>query len=217
MKTESIQLSHDNLILELLKEKVVWLPEQKIILLADLHFGKASHFRKAGIPIPEQIHHQDLINLEYLIEKYSPKQFFFLGDIFHSDFNDQWHVLNDFLQNFGNIEFHLVLGNHDILSDEIYKNSCFVIHEGPIALSNLILSHEPMEKIAKGHLNICGHIHPGIRLNGRAKKSIKLPCFYLEPGQLVLPAFGHFTGLAVVSPSEEAEIYGIGPESLIKL
>ena len=67
----------------------------------------------------------------------------------------------------------------------------------PISLGKLLLSHEPIsqETLTKDHLNICGHVHPVIRLQS-AIDSLRLPCFYHEyPLQrLTLPAFGSFTG-----------------------
>ena len=41
---------------------------------------------------------------------------------------------------------------------------------------------------------ICGHIHPSFRIQGPARQRITLPCFWLRPGCLILPAFGSFTG-----------------------
>ena len=68
--------------LDLLPEKAVWIREWEVLLVADLHFGKASHFRKSGIPISEKVHDQDYQILTCLVSKYSPKQVYFLGDLF---------------------------------------------------------------------------------------------------------------------------------------
>ncbi len=38
--------------LQLLPQKALFLPEESILVLGDLHLGKAMHFRKAGIIIP---------------------------------------------------------------------------------------------------------------------------------------------------------------------
>ena len=203
--------------LHLLKEKAVWAPAHKAIFIADLHFGKAAHFRKSGIPIPEPIHNQDLINLEFLINQYHPQTVYFLGDLFHSDWNGQWEVLNVFLGQFEQVNFHLVLGNHDILPTMIYDHSTFEIHDKPLEFGNLILSHEPLEEISINRLNLCGHIHPGIRLVGKARQSIRLSCFFYSPNQLILPAFGAFTGLAMMKPKADDQIFGITKEKVIPI
>ncbi len=50
----------------LLPEKAIWFKERKLLLLADLHFGKINHFRKSGIPVPARANDKNtelLINL----------------------------------------------------------------------------------------------------------------------------------------------------------
>lgn len=203
--------------LDLLPEKAIWSPDLNSIFTADLHFGKAAHFRKSGIPIPEPIHHQDLELIFNLVEKYNPADFYFLGDLFHSDWNEQWNHLNSFLLQFQQTRFHLVKGNHDVLSPIAYEKSSFQIHREPIQIGKLILTHEPMESVSEDFLNLCGHIHPGVRLVGRARQSIRIPCFHRKGNQLILPAFGNFTGLAMVRPSEGDQVFGVAEKKIIQI
>lgn len=213
----NVSIQHQGQSLLLLKEKAIWIPDLRILLIADLHFGKASHFRKSGIPIPEPIHSSDLAQLKNLHDEYSPLQTYFLGDLFHSDWNEQWETLNNFLSQFGETEFHLVKGNHDVLSARFYESSILKIHQQPLTLGNLVLSHEPMENLPEGMLNLCGHIHPGIRLVGKAKQSLRLACFFLSDWRLILPSFGNFTGLYLVKPKSGDKIWAITPEKIIPL
>lgn len=210
-----ITIEFDGIELTLLKEKAIWVPRLRILLIADLHFGKAAHFRKSGIPIPEPIHDADVYQLKKLQEEFKPAQTYFLGDLFHSDWNSQWDYFKLFLEHFPNTEFHLIKGNHDILSPLAYQQSSLKIHNEPLTLGSLILSHEPMEIIPEGHLNLCGHIHPGIRLVGKARQSVRIPCFFESRSQLILPAFGNFTGLALVKPKAGDKIWGITQEKII--
>lgn len=211
------QINFQKTKLILLKEKAVWVPTLNSVFIADLHFGKASHFRKSGIPIPEPIHFEDLANLQSIIESYHPQHVYFLGDLFHSDWNGQWEVLNQFLGRFSQVSFHLVLGNHDILDPGFYTQSAFTVYKSPIELGDLILSHEPMDVISEHKINLCGHIHPGIRLVGKARQSIRLSCFYYKPNQLILPAFGRFTGLALIKPKSTDQVFGITNEKVIPI
>ncbi len=203
--------------LHLLKEKAIWSPDLNSIFLADLHFGKAAHFRKSGIPIPEPIHDVDLLKIEHLISNYKPAHFYFLGDLFHSDWNDQWELLNSFLRKFKETVFHLVKGNHDILDLRSYSSSNFEIHPQPIQLGALFLSHEPQNRIPSGMINLCGHIHPGVRLVGKGRQSLRLPCFYLHDNQLILPAFGNLTGLALIQALPGDRIFGVTKEKVIPI
>ncbi len=200
-----------------LKEKALLIRELESIFIADLHLGKASHFRKAGIPIPEPIHEADFQNLNNLLLGMKPKKIFFLGDLFHSTWNGQWEEFNSFLTAFSETEFHLIKGNHDILSPTYYKNSVLKIHEHPLQLGPFVFSHEPISTLDRGLLNICGHIHPGLLLRGKARQSVKIPCFHWSENILVLPSFGNFTGLALIKPLESDKIWGISGEKVIPI
>ncbi|WP_332911906.1 hypothetical protein [Algoriphagus boritolerans] len=93
-----VSFEFDGIALSIRKEKAVWMPALKVLLIADLHFGKAAHFRKSGIPIPEPIHDADLSQLNKLQEELQPTQTYFLGDLFHSDWNSQWDYFNVFFE-----------------------------------------------------------------------------------------------------------------------
>lgn len=201
--------------MELLPEKAVFLPSKKALLIADPHFGKAAHFRKAGVPVPEAVHNSDFFRIQLLIEKYDPKDLFFLGDLFHSDFNYSWDQLEAFIQGFAETRFHLVKGNHDILPQAIYRSSKWIIHEEQLELDGLLLTHEPLEAIPQGQFNICGHIHPGIMLQGKGRQKLRLPCFFVQGRQMVLPAFGRFTGLALMKMNQGASAYVVTQDKVL--
>ncbi|TDQ19093.1 putative phosphoesterase [Algoriphagus boseongensis] len=209
--------THNEFFLEMLWEKALWIKELKTLLIADLHFGKAAHFRKSGIPIPEPVHDWDLKRLETLHSTYRPVHTYFLGDLFHSDWNEQWEILNSFLEKFIGTQFHLIKGNHDILAPSAYRQSILQIHEKPLKLGKMILSHEPMEKVEDEFLNICGHIHPGVFLKGKARQGVRLPCFHLAESVLTLPSFGNFTGSVSLQPKATDKIWVISGEKVIPL
>lgn len=214
-RNKDVSIEFDGISVLLLKEKALWIKQLNTLLIADLHFGKAAHFRKSGIPIPEPIHNADLLQLKYLHEKFQPSHTYFLGDLFHSEWNDSWENLNQFLVQFKTTEFHLVKGNHDVLTPKAYEQSVLRIHKEPLMLGSFALSHEPMEVVPDGSLNICGHIHPGIRLLGKARQSVRIPCFLLSDSRLLLPAFGNFTGLALVRPKGTDKVWAITSEKII--
>ena len=61
---------------QLLPEKALYLIQHKILLLADLHFGKVNHFRKAGIAVPAKANKKNAETLIDLIQrtKITPKR-----------------------------------------------------------------------------------------------------------------------------------------------
>jgi metallophosphoesterase superfamily enzyme len=109
-----------------------------------------------------------------------------------------------------------VIGNHDILPSEKYQDSRLKVHTHNIVLGSLLLSHEPTLPPA-GLLTICGHIHPGILLKGRAKQRVRIPCFHYSDNVLVLPSFGNFTGLSLIKGEKKDIIWGIIEERLIPI
>ncbi len=195
--------------MELLWQKAAWLPLHKTLLVADLHFGKINHFRRAGIPVPAKANDKNTETLIDLLNQTKPDRVIFLGDLFHSHYNEEWTVLGQILDHFSACTFELVRGNHDILSQLQYERHHIKVHEDGLSLGNLFLTHEPMETKQQAVYNLAAHIHPGVRLLGKGKQTLTLPCFYFGKSQGILPAFGSFTGMALVRPKKEDRIFVI--------
>ena len=69
-----------NEIFHLFPQKAIFWEEQKTLFVADPHFGKATVFRKAGIPITEKTTQDDLNKLSEIIRLSGSKRIIFLGD-----------------------------------------------------------------------------------------------------------------------------------------
>lgn len=198
---------------KLLPEKALYWENNKILIIADAHFGKITHFRSEGFAVSPQAIEENLRRLKGLLNKYEIDRIIFIGDVFHSDYNKEWDLLSNLL---GELKFQLqvdlVPGNHDILNTDIYENAGINLHQEIYHLPPVFLSHYPLRKevLKEGQLNIAGHIHPGVRLQGSGKQHVKLPCFYLKKDmQLILPSFGSFTGIYMISPSEKDRVFVI--------
>jgi DNA ligase-associated metallophosphoesterase len=198
----------------LLFHKALFRPAKKQLILSDVHLGKASHFRKKGIALPPQSHLKDLDKLEYLLKKWTPKSVLILGDLFHSHYNKEWFWFMALLKSFPRTKFILVEGNHDILSSSEY-NLPNLSKKVQIDEDHFIFSHAPLEDPPK--INICGHVHPGIRITGVARQSITLPCFYFNGRHFILPAFGDLTGLAILEKEIFSDYYLVTHETVVKL
>ncbi|MEL6535722.1 MAG: ligase-associated DNA damage response endonuclease PdeM [Bacteroidota bacterium] len=201
--------------LVLLPDRAIYWEDQKALLLSDIHLGKAGHFRKAGIPIPSQVHWEDLGRISLLIEAWQPAQVLLLGDLFHSDLNEEWTFFERWLSQYTRINFILVKGNHDILPDLIYDLSNMEVIQGAHHIPPFTLTHEPIED-SQGY-NIAGHIHPAIRLMGRGRQYMTVPCFHFGQKGALLPAFGRFTGTAVVRPSSGDAVFAVTQDRVIPL
>ncbi len=200
----------------LLYQKALYKPDEELLIIADVHLGKASHFRKNGISLPSSAQQGDYDNLRNLFDLVQPKKVYFLGDLFHSSLNDDWNNFRDLMQAYGHIVFTLVRGNHDLIDDRLF-NEVNVVVVDTIEDERFIYSHEPLDNIAVGKLNIVGHIHPGYVLSGLGRQSVKLPCFYMREQLMILPAFGVLTGLYSMEQSKSATIYLVLSDSVRKL
>jgi len=197
--------------------KSLFWAEQKILFISDLHIGKAAHFRKAGIPISEQVHSADIYRIDYLLEHYEPKRLIFLGDLFHSHYNSSWDEFEHYLRTKKGLHIELVMGNHDILVTERY--AFMDLHLDHLLIEPFILSHKPLaEKERLNSYNLCGHLHPSIRINALARQSFRVACFYFGRHQAILPAFGNFTGTSKLpKKSENDHIFAITENEVIPL
>lgn len=201
----------------LLPQKAIYIEKHQVLLIADPHFGKAAHFRKAGVPISEHLHDDDLQKISLLICQFDPRDIYFLGDLFHSDLNESWWILEEFIDLFPAVNFHLVKGNHDILPKACYTSGKWIIHEEPLEIENFLLSHEPIPNVPEGKINLCGHIHPGISLRGKGRQKVTLPCFFYSQRRIILPAFGRFTGLDVLACTKSDQAFVIADEAVISI
>ncbi|MBC7744292.1 MAG: ligase-associated DNA damage response endonuclease PdeM [Flavobacterium sp.] len=203
----------------LLPQKALFWQEEKILVVADVHLGKVGHFRKAGIAIPRVLEQEDLGMLSDLIHFYKPEKIIFLGDLFHSDLNNDWDWLILWRDLFKKVEMILVKGNHDIIADNVYLQSefllCHLYDKGPFRFIHKPL---PLQKLnEESPYIISGHIHPGIQLRGKGRQSLTLPCFHFGNKQAILPAFGKFTGKVCLQCDESDLVFGVLKDSIVSL
>lgn len=213
--TEEIFVREKKLIL--FSEKAVLWESLRLLLISDMHLGKINHFRRSGIPVPHQPNDENIERLIKLLQNLNPERVIFMGDLFHSHYNPEWEVFGQVLRYFPAVSFELVQGNHDIMSDYQYVKHQLVVHNEPIHIDNVILSHEPLEAVPAGKYNIAGHVHPGVKLRGKGRQGLRLPCFYFGTQQALLPAFGEFTGMHMIKPQVDDQVFVIVEGKVIKL
>jgi len=64
---------------------------------------------------------------------------------------------------------------------------------------------------------LCGHVHPGVRLNGPAFDSVRVPCVVVRSRHAILPAFVRLIGLAVVPPADGETLVAVARPRLFVL
>ena len=219
----SEKLSEQEVAFELAGERLIahanrglYWPERNTLFIADIHLGKLHHFRNRGIAVPAQAADHNLERITDLLDYYQPSDLWVLGDLFHSEKNNQWQALTHWLKQRATLNFHLVMGNHDILSPQQYHDAGVLLHHPPVQLGPFLLTHEPMERtIPLGFYNLCGHIHPGVQLRGRGRMGMRVPCFHFGKAIGILPAFGLFTGAMALPVKKQDQVFLVSDGEII--
>jgi DNA ligase-associated metallophosphoesterase len=199
---------------QLLPEKAMLWEEKGLLIIADLHLGKAGHFRKSGIPVSDLVHSKDMLNLNKVIQNTKPSHVIFLGDLFHSEVNQSWSSFKRWLSEQQPLTFTLVMGNHDVLPPDQYRIQNLDIQE-ELSITPFKFTHIPEEE---GDLyNIAGHVHPAVRLRGKGRQSVKAPCFHFGKTSALLPAFGAFTGTAGLKVNKDDVVYILAEDEVIRV
>jgi DNA ligase-associated metallophosphoesterase len=207
----------DNIFL-LSAERCIFWQEEKALILSDLHLGKSGHFRKAGIAIPQAVFREDMQRLFSLIQSFKPAKIIVVGDLFHSHNNKEHDLFLKWRNDFIDLPIELVKGNHDILKPEWYAEASIIIHPNELTIGDFSFTHDNAGCASvNSKYTFCGHIHPGIIINGLGRQSLKFPCFYFSEGYAVLPAFGRFTGTHRIEPKELDNVFAIVKNDIVKI
>ncbi|RYY90354.1 MAG: ligase-associated DNA damage response endonuclease PdeM [Chitinophagaceae bacterium] len=197
-------------------QRALFWENEGLLLLSDLHLGKSGHFRKEGIAVPGAVMKEDMQCLLTLLQHFRPKQLVVVGDFFHSRANLELELFSRWRSDLPHQSIVLIRGNHDILPDEWYRANAIEVVEGAMRVGEFCLAHDPKDA-PDGVYTFCGHVHPGIVLNGLARQSLRLPCFYFAGHYCILPAFGRFTGLANVHPKTGETVFLLAEGKVMKL
>jgi DNA ligase-associated metallophosphoesterase len=180
-------------------QRGLYWPERKMLVLADLHLGKAAYFQKNGIQVSSDVMTDDLKRLTSLIDQFRPDSLLVAGDMFHHHVNGDFKQFSKWRERIGSVRICLVPGNHDRLEEADLNRLEIEIRSHEYRLDPFLFTHE-MGNPRQGLFTISGHIHPGFRLEGRSRQAFRLPCYVVTESYLIMPAFSHFTGLSTKYP-----------------
>lgn len=215
-ESDSPQFYWQNQAWEWLPNRTLWHPDSGSIFLSDFHLGKAEAFQRAGINLPQGKSMHQIEGFFRFLQQKEIKTVFILGDLLHGPTTPETHRFLALLNPLKHIRFQWILGNHDTRSA---KNFGFNISQfeqsAPFEWNGILLCHEPNQSAELPY--ICGHIHPGLRLNLGAKQSARVPCGMLSKSHLVLPAFGSLTGLQIQTPSPSVKYFVFSANQVLKI
>ena len=204
--------------LELTNERCIFWKDYNLILLSDTHFGKSGHFRKEGIGVPQDVMQNDLNRLQHIITSFQPKGIIIIGDLFHSKYNQEIVLFDHFRKKNHQTDIHLVAGNHDILNKEQYDQLRIIHHGQKMQIGPFTFAHDINDiQVDSNSYHFCGHFHPGISIQGKAKQRLKFPCFYFTESYACLPAFSLFTGMSMIKPQKNDEVFIITNDGVIRV
>lgn len=209
-------------------DRTLFWEEEKALIVSDLHFGKTGHFRKSGIAVPQSVYKEDLQRLVVQIQHFQPEQLIIVGDMFHSHANRELELFLKWRGDLSGLEIQLIRGNHDILKEDWYEKAGIRLSQTTLSMNRFHFVHDiaDLEKMGDAsEEHACsslpyffsGHIHPGIRIQGMGKQSLCFPCFYFGKEYAVLPAFSRFSGIALIAPEKEEQVFAIVNNAVMQL
>jgi DNA ligase-associated metallophosphoesterase len=150
------------------------------------------------------------------LNHFKPEQLIVAGDFFHSHANTELNWFKKWRSDLSQLQIILVRGNHDILKDQWYKEAAIEVIEKELLIPPFLFTHDKCDDRHDVY-TFCGHIHPGIYLQGLAKQGVRLPCFYFAKHHCILPAFSRFTGMALIEPEQNEKVFAIVENKLVQM
>jgi len=193
--------------LVLLPQKAVLWPRERMLVIADIHFGKAAAFRSFGIPVPRGTTTENLQALDELIMSTGADHVLFLGDFLHARAAHAAGTQAAMLawrQRRCELTLTLVRGNHDKHAGDPAAVLGIDLVDEPWTVGPFAFCHHPDLEV--GAYILAGHVHPAFVLATRFD-ALRLPCFVVGPRRMILPSFGAFTGGHTVRPEEGERIF----------
>ncbi len=173
-----------------LPQGALYWPARRALLIADLHFEKASWFAAGGQMLPPYDSIATLADLTTIVDAVQPAEIWCLGDSFHDSHGSDRlpERAQAMLQALiARTRWTWITGNHDAgLSDR-----CGGIIADEAVIDGLVLRHEADPADPRPELS--GHFHPKFRVKVRGRH-VSRRCFVASPAKIILPAFGALTG-----------------------
>ena len=175
--------------IDLLPQRAIYWQEQKTLIVADVHLGKAQTFQRAGLAVPGTSLIDDLERLEKLITTTSAQRLLVLGDFVHHRSGLTDGVREKIIEWCNNLQAELVviIGNHDRPNRKFLAEMPIVLQDSSWQFGPFEFAHE---QIITDKFCFFGHLHPVVNLQSH----LRLPVFAFYNNYCVLPAFSYFTG-----------------------
>ena len=194
-----------------LPEAALFWPARSALLVADLHFEKASWFSRFGQFLPPHDSQATLDVIEALVARTGARAVWSLGDSFHdaegaarlpARARERLNALT------ARLDWLWITGNHDAGMDATPGGRRMEEAE----VDGVWLRHEadPVDPRPE----ISGHFHPTLRLSLRGRR-VSRRCFVGSSSKLILPALGSLTGGLDAGHGEIRRVVGPGAMAMV--
>jgi hypothetical protein len=173
-------------------------PARSALIVADLHFEKASHFARKGWPLPPYDSEATLTRLRQTLAETAATTLIALGDSFHDEAGPSRlspPAREALAAIAAQTQILWITGNHDDAAAATLHGTAHT----ELTLGPLTLRHEA--EPSDPAFELSGHFHPKITIRHKGR-SITRRCFALTATKLILPAYGSFAGgLQITDPA----------------
>ncbi|QGP79630.1 ligase-associated DNA damage response endonuclease PdeM [Sphingobium sp. CAP-1] len=194
-----------------LPEAALYWPDQGALLVADLHFEKASWFARFGQFLPPHDSEATLDIIEALVARTGARAVWSLGDSFHDadgaarldpKIRDRLISLTE------RLDWTWITGNHDRDVGDMPGGR----RVAQMQVKGIWLRHEAEADDPRPEIS--GHFHPKLRLSLRGRH-VSRRCFVGSATKLILPALGALTGGLDAGHGEIRRAVGPGAAALV--
>lgn len=194
-----------------LPEGALFWPRHGALLVADLHFEKASWYARFGQYLPPHDSQATLDVIEALVARTAARAVWTLGDSFHDAGGAARldpRARGRLAALTGRLDWLWITGNHDATLGDPPGGQQI----GEAQVDGLLLRHEADPADHRPELS--GHFHPKLRLSLRGRH-VSRRCFVRSDSKLILPALGALTGGLDVGDRAIRHAVGPGAAALV--
>jgi uncharacterized protein len=157
----------------------LWLAQERLLVVADLHWGYAASHLARGNLLPAWGDDEIEARLRSLVADYQPAEMIWLGDIVHAAEGSA--RVEEFLRE-PPAPVTLLAGNHDRrwrgARERVLTRGGFYFHHG-----------DALHRVPPDRTEVIGHYHPAVRWSDSAGTNVRIPALVANPRRLILPAF----------------------------
>ncbi len=189
--------------------RALWFAAERLLVVADLHWGYAASHRARGNLLPVWGDDELETRLHSLLTAYQPAEMIWLGDVVHAA--EGAGRAEAFLRA-SPVPISLVAGNHDrrwrTTGVATLTRGQYFFHHG---------NNTPT--VPPDFVEIIGHHHPAVSWWDGAGSSLKVPVLVASPVRFVLPAFSPWAAGApwTSEPGARETLWAITPTRIFPL